>query len=302
MTTSHSTDPTPTPTPTLTVSEGDFAGSAWRLARAGKRCVVLVNGVGMDMGLWLPGYVTPLSAAGYSVLTFNHEEIRDPRRVKSVTVGELAQRTAALLNHLNITQPVLLGTSLGAFVSQALATQIDVRALVLLGTYGEPGPLQRRLIEAEAEIYESGVAVPESYMVAMDLLQGCSRAQLLNDANFDKVFNGFRASTDYDDLSRRAAFFAARGYAPGVDHLRSLRCPTLVVGFEEDLLTPTHRCRQVADAIEGADYLQVAGAGHFGALTHAREIVPSIIEFLTRAVCCSGSALAPADLPASVSS
>jgi len=46
-----------------------------------------------------------------------------------------------------------------------------------------------------------------------------------------------------------------------LDRLGAITAPTLVVGGEQDLLTPPWQVRKVADAIPGARYEHVTGPG-----------------------------------------
>jgi pimeloyl-ACP methyl ester carboxylesterase len=75
------------------------------------------------------------------------------------------------------------------------------------------------------------------------------------------------ASTEYDD--RLAA-------------LAAVRCPCLVVGFEEDLLVPAALAREVAGAIPAAEYVEIQRCGHSGPLEQPEFVNAAVLEFLAR--------------------
>ena len=55
----------------------------------------------------------------------------------------------------------------------------------------------------------------------------------------------------------------------------------LVIGFEDDLLTPPHLGLEVAAAIPGCQYAQVAKCGHLGYLEQPDEVNGLIIDYFT---------------------
>jgi len=57
---------------------------------------------------------------------------------------------------------------------------------------------------------------------------------------------------------------------------QGITTPVLVIGFADDVVTPPHLGKEVADAIPGAQYMQVADAGHLGFLERP-EMVNSLM-------------------------
>jgi pimeloyl-ACP methyl ester carboxylesterase len=55
-----------------------------------------------------------------------------------------------------------------------------------------------------------------------------------------------------------------------------------VLAFEHDVDSPPRYARQAADAIPGAEYVEIAGSGHIGIITHHEAVAAHLIEFLGR--------------------
>jgi pimeloyl-ACP methyl ester carboxylesterase len=64
--------------------------------------------------------------------------------------------------------------------------------------------------------------------------------------------------------------------------LGSIRCPTLVVAAELDGFIPLERCRALAEAIPGAEFKVIEGAGHAVVVEQPETIVALALEFFQR--------------------
>ncbi|KPC60524.1 alpha/beta hydrolase, partial [Streptomyces sp. NRRL WC-3753] len=63
---------------------------------------------------------------------------------------------------------------------------------------------------------------------------------------------------------------------------RGITTPCLVVGFADDLILPAHLGREVADAIPGARYVEVADAGHYGYLERPDQVNNALLDFFAQ--------------------
>jgi pimeloyl-ACP methyl ester carboxylesterase len=61
--------------------------------------------------------------------------------------------------------------------------------------------------------------------------------------------------------------------------LAAIRCPTLVVAAELDGFIPLDRCRGLAEAIPGAEFRIINGAGHAVVVEHPEAVVNIALEF-----------------------
>ncbi|RKT56716.1 alpha/beta fold hydrolase [Saccharothrix australiensis] len=244
--------------------------------------VVLVMGTGSPGRVWHPHQVPALRAAGFRVATFDNRGIPPTDECASgMEVEDLVGDTAALIEHLGGPAHVV-GTSIGARVAQelALARPDLLKRAVLLGTAGRDDPVQHALSQGERALYDQGITLPGRYFAAVNAVLNLSPATLRDPVaarDWLDVFEftgpavgaGVRAQYELDEFGNR------------LDAYRAIRVPCLVVGFADDRVLPPHLGREVAEAIPGARYEEVADAGHYGFLERPAEVNRLIVDFLT---------------------
>ena len=55
--------------------------------------------------------------------------------------------------------------------------------------------------------------------------------------------------------------------------------PSLVIGFEHDMLTAAVLCQEVAKVIPGCRYVEIGGVGHLGAFERPDEVNRALLDF-----------------------
>ncbi len=245
--------------------------------------VVMVMGTGSPGRVWKANQVPALLRAGYRVVTFDNRGIAPSSEcTEGFTVDDMVADTAALIEHLGGGAAHVVGTSLGARVTQelALARPDLVRSASMLATYGRTTPLVAAIGAGERALYDSGIVLPEDYAAAVTAHLNLSPHTLADD----------RSARDWLDIIR----FSPQTVTPGVraqlgvhetevDRLeayRSITRPALVVGFADDRTLPEFLAREVAQAIPGARYAVVEKAGHFGYLEQPADVNRLLLEFL----------------------
>lgn len=86
--------------------------------------------------------------------------------------------------------------------------------------------------------------------------------------------------TDQSVMARRLALLESYDVS---DRLWRVDAPTLVLAGSRDVIVPPSQQKAVADAIPGARFEVLEGAGHVGFLTHRREIARSVARHLRQA-------------------
>lgn len=243
--------------------------------------VVLVMGTGSPGRVWHAHQVPALRAAGFRVATFDNRGIPPTDECASgMRLADLVGDTAALVESLGGRAHVV-GTSLGARVAQelALARPDLVSRVVLLATAGRDDPLQLALSRGERALHDQGVALPPEYHAAVSAVLNLSPATLRDPVAARDWLDvleyagpaagkGVRAQLELDDFGDRLAAY------------RDITVPCLVVGFADDRVLPPHLAREVADAIPGARYEEVADAGHYGFLERPEAVNRLVVDFL----------------------
>lgn len=249
-------------------------------ARGTGEPVVFIAGQGGTGRTWDPHQVPAFLAAGYRVITFDNRGIGATENAEGFTTQTMVADTAALIESLDAAPARVVGVSMGAFIAQELmvARPELVSAAVLMATRGRHDRTREFFHTAEAELSASGVRLPVSYDAKVRLLESFSRKTLNDDvavSDWIAMFNtwpvkhtrGLRCQLDISpDTNRLPAY-------------RSIAAPVLVMGFADDVVTPPHLCREVADAIPSGRYLHIPDAGHLGFLERPDAVNAAALQF-----------------------
>ncbi|SOB81282.1 alpha/beta fold hydrolase [Streptomyces sp. 1331.2] len=246
--------------------------------------VVLIQGTGGGATVWQLHQVPALTAAGFRVITFDNRGIPPSSECpEGFSIRDLVGDVAGLVERLDLGPVRVVGTSLGAFVAQelALARPDLVRRVVLMATRGRTDTLRAALNRAEIELHDAGVLLPPRYAAVLRALRSLSPRTLDDDA----------ALADWLDL-----FELAPAGGPGLraqmelsmldDRLeayRGIRVPCQVIAFADDVVTPPHLGREVANAVPGAVFDLVECCGHYGYLEDPDTVNKLLVEFLSAA-------------------
>ena len=243
--------------------------------------VVLVMGTGSPGTVWRAHQVPAFVAAGYRVATFDNRGIPPTSEcAEGITIAEMVGDTAALIEHLGGGPARVVGTSLGARVTQelALARPDLVSHAALLATYGRPDPVRTVLSQGERELHDSGVKLPAKYYAGVTALRYLSPRTLADPATARDWLDLFEYTGSLVGAGVRAQM-ALNDFTDRLADYRRISVPCLVVGFTDDRVLPPHLAREVADAIPGARYAEVADAGHLGYLERPAEVNRLVLDF-----------------------
>ncbi|PSL57847.1 pimeloyl-ACP methyl ester carboxylesterase [Saccharothrix carnea] len=243
--------------------------------------VVLVMGTGSPGRVWHAHQVPALRKAGFRVATVDNRGIPPTDECASgMVIEDLVGDVAALISELGGRAHVV-GTSMGARVTQelALARPDLVSKAVMLATAGRNDAVQNALSQGERALHDQGITLPPRYYAAVNAVLNLSPATLRDQVGVrdwldvfeytgSAVSKGVRAQMEMNEFDNRLAAY------------RAISVPCLVVGFADDRVLPPHLAREVADAIPGARYEEVADAGHFGFLEQPAAVNRLLVDFL----------------------
>jgi pimeloyl-ACP methyl ester carboxylesterase len=204
--------------------------------------------------------------------------------VGGFTIADMVADTAALIESFGVGPAVVIGTSLGAKITQelALARPDVVKAAAMIATYGRNTPLQEAISEGERALYDQKITLPPRYHAAITAHLNLSRHTLDDDTAVRDWLDVIEFSGQSDAAGVRAQSALHEGEGDRRAAYAGIRTPSLVIGFADDRTLPPHLAREVADAIPGAEYRVVEKAGHYGYLEQPDEVNALLIEFLAR--------------------
>lgn len=248
--------------------------------------LVLVMGIGYDSSLWKLQQVPALSKRFRVVIFDNRDAGRSSRAAHPYSIADMADDVAGLLDGLDIPHAHLLGLSMGGMIAQEFALRHADRLdrLVLSGVGAAPArsafdPI--RIWSWARSHDDSGEA-----FVAQQFVWLFSSSFLRNDAAVKQTLA--LLASNPTPMTRDAYTRQAMAYLQydALDRLGGIQVPTLVVGGEQDLLTPPWILQEVATAIPGAELriLRGHGSSHLLPLERPAEFNQLVTDFLTQTV------------------
>ncbi|MFQ5934222.1 MAG: alpha/beta fold hydrolase, partial [Dehalococcoidia bacterium] len=187
----------------------------------------------------------------------------------------LAQDLHHLLAKLNIDKVYLLGHSMGGVIAQRFALDYPdpVEALILVATSSEVGPKATagwedriRLVEEKGMegmvTFGQRVYTPEFAAAHSDVVEERTKRLLANDPK--AYVKATRAISKYNYTGE----------------LARIKCPTLILQGEEDVLTPPGGSVIMHRNIPGSELKMYKGCGHMVPSEKEGEFVSDILNFL----------------------
>ncbi|RZU73485.1 pimeloyl-ACP methyl ester carboxylesterase [Micromonospora kangleipakensis] len=241
----------------------------------GRRVVILSNPQA-DPRWWAPPIVSALTSAGYEAVTFVHAG-------PGYAPADVARDVGTFIEHLGPEPVHLLGWSQGAAIAQEVAALRPdlVAAAALIASYGRQNTFDSLLQQAWECLDLAGPELDPVRLVLLFLTSHPAEA-LGDDAFVDPLVAGMQQwSTKPDGFaeSRERSREFIRQYQERLDVLGNIRVPCLVMGFGQDADTFVIRAREVAAAIPGSQYVELANAGHLAPVTEPQRVAGPILEF-----------------------
>lgn len=246
--------------------------------------LLLVMGLGAQMTLWSPGFVSELLDRGFRVIRFDNRDVGlssktagDPPDVmalyaKSIagepvdapyTLSTMADDAVGLLDALGVEAAHIVGASMGGMIVQMMAIEHADRVLSMTSIMsttgatdvGQPDPAAiGALLAPPATNREDAIA------------SNVTTSRIIAGSLFDEDEARARAREGYDRCFHPAgpAFQIAAIAATGdrTERLRDLQVPTLVVHGREDPLVTLSGGEATAAAVPEADLLVFGKMGH----------------------------------------
>lgn len=246
--------------------------------------VVLIMGVGSPGRIWRTYQVPALVKAGFRVATLDNRGIAPSEECAGgMRFDDLVADTAALIEHLGGGPAHVVDTSMGARVTQelALARPDLLGKAVMLATTGRAHPLAATLGRGEQALHAQGIKLPPEYTAAIKAMLNLSPTTLQDNARAQEWLDIFEMTAAPTPAPGVLAQMRMDRSADRLADYARITVASLVVGFADDRMLPPFLAREVAAAIPGARYTEIADCGHYGYLERPDEVNRVIIEFLT---------------------
>jgi len=259
--------------------------------------VVLCDGIGCDGYVWRYLKADLGERFGLHPHYRGHGRTAPPRDPHRVTIEDLADDVACVLDDALVERAVLVGHSMGVQVALETYRRHAERVAGLVLVCGASShPLRTFRGSATLEellpvIQKWVLRVPRvinrvtrwvlptrlAYEVASRLE---IRRELVEPADFMPYLEGMARI----DSRLFVAMLSAAGQHSADDVLASIAVPTLVIAGGRDGFTPPERSRAMADAIPGSELLDIPNASHTAPIERPHLVDWTVREFLSRRV------------------
>jgi pimeloyl-ACP methyl ester carboxylesterase len=250
--------------------------------------LLLIAGCGQPAVAWHLQLVPALVAAGYRVATFDNRGVEPssspptPYDIETMTNDALA-----VLDALGWTGPVhVAGHSLGGWITETMVLDHPerVRSAVLMGSANRPTSWEIAITTVERDLARLDVDLPRLFY-ATQTLRYLPIADIQNTETVATWLSFIADMPVWPNPGRLGQYEAALAWS--TDPARTTRWgeigrPCLLLAFEHDVDSPPAYAREAAQMIPGAEYVEIAGSGHIGIVTHAEQVANHLIDFLGR--------------------
>ena len=234
--------------------------------------VVLLHPFPLARGTWA-GLGEAL-AARHRVLAVDAPGFGESPLRAGWSIADFADDVVTVLDACGAERAMLLGMSMGGYAALAFAARHPARlaALILADTRAaadsDAGRAGRDT--AIAQIRGEG---PVAYLAA-------SLPRLLSPQATPALVTFLRARAETRAASLIAGVEALRDRPDRSQELGAIRCPTLVLCGDAEQVIPSAEMKAMADAIPGARFTALAGAGHLSHLEAPGPFERAVSSFL----------------------
>ncbi len=171
----------------------------------------------------------------------------------------------------------LAGLSMGGYVCFEILRQARKRVakLVLLDTSARPdAPEQSEQRRSQMDMARGG----RLGEVADMLFPRMVHARRWGDESLRRTWRAMAREVGAEGFNnQQTAIMTRPDSRPG---LAAIRCPTLVIVGDGDVLTPPERAEEIANGITGARVCVIRDSGHLSTLEQPAAVSKSMVEFL----------------------
>jgi 3-oxoadipate enol-lactonase len=237
--------------------------------------VALSHSLGVSSEFW--GYQLPLLAARYRVLLYDLPGHGDSEAAgERLSLEQLADDVAGLLEHLRIDRVAFVGLSIGGMIGQVFALRHPEKlwALVLCSTGSRTDSATRKIFEDRiARVSETGIESQVEGAIGRWFTESFLRSA---PETIEWVKNLFRKTSPIGFIGCCRAVQEL----DTDDRLSEIKVPTLLIPGELDQAFPETVSRSIQARIAGAQLYVLTGAAHTGNVEQPHLFNEALINFL----------------------
>lgn len=217
----------------------------------------------------------------FRVIAYDHRgqgQSQDPGNGQDMDT--LSTDAAGLIQALGITPCHFAGLSLGGFIALRLAARRPalVKTVTLMNTGAQREPRSSRIrFSFLALLVKLFGPAPFARIAIKELFGDSTRSDPTKRAMLQEWRSKIRSRPRH---IAEAVLGVMKRSEIGVDELRAIQCPTLIIAGEEDTARPTADSEYLAAKIPGSRLVRVPKCGHSSALEAPDAVTSAMMEML----------------------
>jgi 3-oxoadipate enol-lactonase len=244
--------------------------------------LLMIRGFSSDCSNWSEPFLSPLQQHFTTIRFSNRGTGLTDKPDGPISVKQMADDAAHLLEALDIDRAHVFGVSMGGMIAQELALNHPERVNgLVLGCTIPGGP---QTVGAGPEIVrmllpEEGLSREELARKAWPVLVVPSFIETHRDFLEEMMQLAFQHPTPVETFGKHSE--AVNGF-DAFDRLPQIQAATLVIHGDSDILLKQENGAMVAGLIPGSEFVTIEGVGHMFFWEKPEESSRTIIEFLSR--------------------
>ncbi|MFJ4454245.1 alpha/beta fold hydrolase [Pseudomonas sp. NPDC089392] len=245
--------------------------------------VLLIVGLGLQLTYWPQALIDGLVEQGLRVITLDNRDagrsfftdVAPPttlqqflrKRTPGYDLGDMANDVIGLMDALQLETAHVVGMSMGGMIAQTLAARYPERVSTLTSIFSTTGSLRvgqpalKALLQLLRRPPRNQHESVRDYVDIMGLIG--SRLEWNEPALRDYATQAWpRGGGEASNLGTARQIGAIINSGDRTQELQRIRCPTLVIHGDKDLMVATNGGFATASAIRGANLVLLPGMGH----------------------------------------
>jgi pimeloyl-ACP methyl ester carboxylesterase len=217
-----------------------------------------------------------LVLAGYRCLLLDNRGSGQTKATGSFDIMRMVEDVCCLWGQEKINQSSVLGISMGGLIAQILAAQFQsVSALVLISTYCD-----KKFVLGDELPWGDGEAAVVAKLKNYFAPNFAETNPLLLQTMARQISKNIGLGNYIADADSQRAAMAEFNFS--VLHLENIRCPTLVLHGDQDMIIRPESAKVIAARIPAAQLKIYPSAGHLLLAERAAELYQDVQEFLIK--------------------
>lgn len=244
--------------------------------------VVFLNGIMMNTKSW--GDLLPLFSERFKTILLDfRDQGKSTKMEEQYDLDIHAEDLRELLDKLEISKAHLMGPSYGGNVALkfALSYQDRVKSLILPHTTNFHSKHLKEIGKAWEVAAELNDA-EKFFKLAIPYIYGGSFFETSLDwlKNRQEMFKDLLDEEWFESFIRLSQ--STENYYISPEELQKIKVPTLLIGAEEDILTPIRYMKTIYENVEDCEFVTIPEAGHASFLEKTGDFSTIVMGFITK--------------------